>query len=97
MRIKGVSVSVGDCVHIRWEDHYGVNTGGWMDHDKVTIDPLICTTVGWVVKMNKKRLATVQAHDGQLPKPGVSASYSVCPISMIISIKVLKKNKRIKW
>lgn len=97
MKVKGVKISVGDCVYIRWEDHYGVSNGGWMDDDKVTIAPLVCETVGWIVKQNKKRLATVHSHDGQFPKPGVSASYSVCPLRVITSIKVIQKNKRIKW
>lgn len=91
-----IRVETGDLVWIKWEDHYAFDRAGWVDQSTITIDPLMCETVGWVTKQDKDRIATSPSHDGQF-NPNISASVSVCPKRMIVEIKVLKKTNKKVW
>lgn len=94
MRIKGKPICIGDLVWIKWEDHWSNQKGGWTSLEKVHLDPMLCETVGWVIGMKNGRIATTQTHDGQ-QDPYIHGHYMVCPIRMIMDIKVLKKKGKI--
>lgn len=89
-----IRVRIGDLVWIKWEDHYSCGNGGWMKQDKVDLTPMLCETVGFVLRQDKYRLATTAGHDGQVD-PFVHGNYMVCPKRMIIDFKILRKAGKI--
>jgi hypothetical protein len=91
-----IRVEIGDLVWIKWEDHYSYGGGGWTNRNKVSVDPMYCETVGYVIGQDKQRLATTPSHDGQ-EDPNIAAGYSVAPKRMIIDIKILRKRNPKIW
>lgn len=88
---------IGDLVHIVWEDHYSYGSGGWRDRSDISIDPFLCTTVGFVVAQDKDRIATSSGHDENKRSKGIHGNISVCPKRMIKKIRVLRKGNSAEW
>jgi hypothetical protein len=39
--------------YFEWRDHWSGTEGGWIEADHYTVEPLICRSLGWIVKEDK--------------------------------------------
>lgn len=87
-------MSEHDLVYVEWFDHFSSDNMDWTNITKIEeeeMDPVLCRSVGWIVKENKRILRLCSHFDGD---PGNDAEAGFAVMNIIKSAIV--KRRKIK-